>query len=78
MGDWRWEYGDPSGTITEGEADGVTMKVGHTLVVVYPGIRNFENKTCGLRIDGDERPTFRACVPNHQHFKSNLDHINSR
>ncbi|KAF8443528.1 hypothetical protein BGX38DRAFT_1261117 [Terfezia claveryi] len=62
MGDWKWEQGDPAGTITEAQADGVTLKVGHTLVIVYPELRDFEdkNETCGLRIDGDERPTFKV------------------
>jgi len=64
MGDWEWEQGDPAGTITEARADGVTLKVGHTLVIVYAELRDFEdkNKTCGLRIDGDERPTFKVCI----------------
>ena len=64
MGDWEWEQGDPVGTITEARADGVTLKVGHTLVIVYAELRDFEdkNKTCGLRIDGDERATFKVCI----------------
>lgn len=62
MGDWRWEQGDPTGTITEARADGVTLKVGHTLVVTYAELRDFADarRTCGLRIDGDEKPTFKV------------------
>ncbi|KAF8428630.1 hypothetical protein EV426DRAFT_571254 [Tirmania nivea] len=62
MGDWKWEHGDPAGTITEAQADGATLKVGNTLVIVYAELRDFEdkNRTCGLRIDGDERATFKV------------------
>jgi len=65
MGDWKRHQGDPASTITEAQVDGAVVKVGHTLVIVYPELRDFEDKTCGLRIDGDERPAFKVCMPKH-------------
>jgi len=46
-----------SGTAVE---DGVTLKVGHTFVMVYPELRSFRDGTCGIRVDGDEKAGFKV------------------